>query len=81
MRTTLTLDHDVIEKARRMSFDREESFKTIVNEALRVGLAQLSTLSRRAPYRTRPHRMGLRAGYSLDNVAELLAEIEGENTR
>lgn len=81
MRTTLTLDHDIMEKVRQVCFERGQSFKAIVNEALRAGLSQLTRASRRKPYRTVPHAMGLRKGYSLDNVSELLAQLEGEDSR
>jgi hypothetical protein len=34
-----------------------------------------------APYQTRPHKMGLKAGRNLDNIQELLAQTEGEEFR
>jgi hypothetical protein len=33
------------------------------------------------PFRTKPHKMGLKAGRNLDNIQELLAQIEGEDFR
>ena len=33
------------------------------------------------PYRTRPHKMGLKAGRNLDNIQVLLSQIEGEDHR
>jgi len=32
-------------------------------------------------YKTKPHKMGLRQGRNLDNIQELLARIEGEDSR
>jgi hypothetical protein len=38
MRTTLTLDDDVLEMARRRAREQERPLKDVVNEALRRGL-------------------------------------------
>ncbi|MBI5014219.1 MAG: type II toxin-antitoxin system VapB family antitoxin [Deltaproteobacteria bacterium] len=81
MRTTLSLDDDVIDKARQVAAKRSTSFRSVVNEALRVGLEEVEKSTRRRPYRTKPHDMGLRPGYDLDNVQELIAHAEGENFR
>jgi len=53
----------------------------VINEALRTGLNHLEKPTKRRPYRTKPHAMGLRKGYSLDNIQELLAQAEGEDFR
>ena len=81
MRTTLTLDPDVAEKASAAASELKKPFKQVINEALRIGLEQLGKPPRRKPYHMKPHRMGLRPGYSLDNIGELLAQIEGEDWR
>ena len=39
MRTTLTLDDDVLEAARRRARQQDRSLQDVVNEALRRGLA------------------------------------------
>ena len=38
MRTTLTLDDDVMRAARRRARDQNRSLKEVINEALRLGL-------------------------------------------
>jgi hypothetical protein len=81
MRTTLTLDDDVIDKAKAVAAKLRTSFRAVVNEALRVGLEQVEQPSIRRPYRTEPHSMGLRRRYNLDNIGELLAQAEGEDFR
>lgn len=81
MRTTLSLDDDVIDRARDVAARLSTSFRSVVNEALRLGLAEVEKPARCRPYRTEPHAMGLRAGYDLDNVQELLAQAEGEDFR
>jgi hypothetical protein len=81
MRTTLALDEDVLEKARAVAGNLRVPFKTVVNEALRVGLKEVEKPAKQRPYRMVPHAMGLRKGYSLDNISELLAQVEGEDFR
>jgi hypothetical protein len=39
MRTTLTLDDDVLKTARRRAREQDRPLKEIINEALRLGLA------------------------------------------
>jgi hypothetical protein len=81
MRTTLSIDDDVMERARAVAAKMNTPFKTVVNEALRVGLDQVEQPAKQRPYITRPHKMGLRQGRNLDNIQELLAQIEGEESR
>jgi hypothetical protein len=81
MRTTLTLDDDVAEKARAMAEKTRRPFKQVVNEAMRTGLQKMQTPPKPKQYHTQGHDMGLRAGLSLDNIQELLSQAEGENAR
>ncbi len=79
MRTTLTLDADVALKARKSAAKLGKSFKEVINAALRVGLDQLLKPPDAKPYRTKARPMGLRQGFSYDNIAELIARAEGED--
>jgi hypothetical protein len=81
MRTTLSIDDDVIEKARAISAKLRKPFRMIVNEALRAGLDQVGRPAKQRKYKTEPHPMGLRAGRNMDNTQELLAQAEGEDFR
>ena len=81
MRTTITIDDDVLDRARAAANRLNKSFRAVVNEALRSGLEQVEKPPRRHRYRTTPHAMGLRRGYNLDNIQELLAQMEGEDFR
>ena len=54
-------------------------FKEVVNMALRVGLDVVMAPPASKPYRTKPRPLGLREGFSYDNISELLARIEGED--
>lgn len=80
MRTTLSLDDDVavlLEAARK---SRDAGLKEVVNEALRLGLEQMSKPAvARTPFRTRPVELGKCFFPNLDNTWEVLAEAEGES--
>ncbi len=81
MRTTLTLDDDVLDRARFLAEKNRVPFRLVVNEALRAGLRDAEAQARAKPYRTKPGKLGLKDGRSLDNIHELIAQIEGEDHR
>jgi hypothetical protein len=78
MRTTLTLDEDVAAKLRSEMRRSGRSFRDVVNDTLRRGLAGGRATAPREPFRISPRDLGeLRAGTSLDNIGDLLEHIEG----
>ena len=79
MRTTLTLDPDVAAKAKQGAARLGKPFKEVINAALRIGLPEVLRPPAAKPYRTKPRPLGLRPGFSYDNIAELLAHAEGED--
>ena len=82
MRTTLTLDEDVAAVIERLCKSRDESLKSIINEALREGLKHLAAPRRQqVTYRTGSVDLGRCLVGSVDNVAEVLAVAEGESFR
>jgi len=81
MRTTINIDADVLDRARGLANKLGTSFKSVINEALRAGLEEVEKPARQQPYQTEPHAMGLRKGYNIDNIQELLAQLEGEAFR
>jgi len=82
MRTTLTIDDDVAAELDRLRQERRIGLKQIVNDVLRQGLRDLTTApKRKKPFRTRPLDSGPLLVASIDNIAELLAEVEGEAFR
>jgi hypothetical protein len=82
MRTTLTLDEDVAAQIQRLRDDTDASLKDLVNEALRLGLKQLSQPPEAGPpYRTPSTSLGGCMVGSLDDVADALALGEGEGFR
>jgi predicted transcriptional regulator len=82
MRTTLTLDDDVDKLLREVAERRGLSFKQVVNDALRAGVAQLERQpSRRRKHWTQPVSLGRPVLPNLDNVADVLALGEGDDWR
>jgi hypothetical protein len=82
MRTTLTLEDDLARQLQKLSRERDEPFKRVVNEALRRGLDQMKRVDEpRTPYRTIPVSLGRCLLPDLDDVAGVLAYAEGEAYR
>ena len=78
MRTTLTLDEDVAAKLQSESRRSGRSFREVVNETLRRGLARPQATPAGVTFRVATRDLGeLQPGLSLDNVAELLDQVEG----
>jgi hypothetical protein len=78
MRTTLTLDEDVSEKLRSEARRSGRTFREVVNDALRRGLASRRPEKSRSPFRVRARDLGeLQPGLALDSVADLLEHTEG----
>ena len=82
MRTTLTLEDDVAARLERLRKARKQSFKDIVNEALRTGLREMDRPSRSpAPFRTRTVDLGRCLMGAIDDIADVLAVADGESFR
>jgi len=78
MRTTLTLDEDVAAKLKAETRRSGRSFRDVVNEALRRGLARYRIGAPRRAFRVTARDLGnLRPGVSLDNIADLIEHVEG----
>jgi hypothetical protein len=78
MRTTLTLDDDLAAKLKAESRRAGRSFREIVNDTLRRGLASHRATAHRAVVKITARDLGeLRPGLSLDNIEELIEQVEG----
>jgi hypothetical protein len=82
MRTTLTIDDDVAAELERLRRARDTRLKDLVNDALRLGLREMTAPpKKRKPFRTKSFNCGRLLIDSIDNIGEVLALIEGENFR
>lgn len=81
MRTTVTLDDDVVRTIRdEMSSGGGKTFKEAVNDLIRLG--RYSKVGRmnaggRKPFKVRAKNMGVYPHLNYDNIGELLERIEG----
>jgi len=79
MRTTLTIEPDVAEKLRRRMAQTKLPLKQTINEALRLGLAQINQSKRSRKFRVEPHASGFFPGIDHDRMNQLADELEAES--
>jgi len=80
VRTTLSLDDDVVKLLRRELRRSGASLKATVNHFLRLGL-MVSVKRERKPFVVHPRPLGLPPGLSYDNVEDLIEALEGTTHR
>lgn len=79
MRTTLTIDDDIAGQIRKVVASSGKSFKSIVNDALRAGMAKDRIAEAAEPYRLTPVSMGDVVGsHDLDKALQLADRLEDE---
>jgi hypothetical protein len=82
MRTTLTIDDDVAAELERLRRGRDASLKDLVNDALRLGLRQMTEPpKKRKRFSTKSFDGGRLLIDSIDNVWEVLDQIDEEKFR
>jgi len=78
----LTLDEDVAAKLKQLARRTGRSFRGVVNDTLRRGLASRKSTAGRVVFRVHARDLGaLRPGVALDDIGALLDEIEGPQHR
>jgi hypothetical protein len=80
VRTTLSLDDDVVAQLTELRSRHDRPFKQLINDVLRAGLAQLE---RAEPVRCGPYTLSVSLGKSrlpdVDDISDVLALVEGES--
>jgi plasmid stability protein len=80
MRTTLTIDDDLAGILQKKAGLHGHSFKEVVNETLRAGLAASGNLTlKRSAFKVVARPLGLKAGYDPDKMNQLVDELEVED--
>jgi hypothetical protein len=77
MRTTLTLDPDVVRLVQDAVHRQRRSTREVINDALRRALVPGGN-ARQEPYRMEQHESQLRAGFDLAGFNHLADELEDE---
>ena len=73
----MTLDDDVAARLRAEARKSGEPFKQVVNRVLRAGLHSREGAKSLPPFKIKARDLGLRPGFDLDNIEELLDKLEG----
>ena len=81
IRTTVTLEDDVLERVKLESRSRRTSFRQTLNDLLRLALLQQEKQPRPKKFVITPYPMGLYPGLNYDDVEGLIEYGEGENHR
>jgi hypothetical protein len=81
IRTTVTLDDDVLERVKQESRRRGEAFRDTLNDLLRIALATRQTQTARQPFEIKPLSLGYTPGLNYDDIESLLEYGEGERHR
>ena len=81
IRTTVTLDEDVLDRVKQESRSRGASFRDTLNDLLRSALLANQSPPRRPKFKVRPTHMGLMPGLNYDDIEGLISYAEGEDHR
>ena len=77
MRTTLTIDDQLVAELKQVAHESGKSFKQVVNDAIRAGLQPVSSV--RDHYRLKPASMGKpNPGFNLNKALNLASSLEDE---
>jgi hypothetical protein len=76
MRTTLTLDPDIAQELKARTADGKVSFKEVVNDTLRRGLAAKPKAKAEEEFHVTPRSLGLRPGIDPDKLSQFLDELD-----
>ncbi len=78
MRTTVTLDPDVVQLLRHATHGSQQNFKAALNDGLRRGLAHLAPAVAVTPFVVNARPMGLRTGLDPSRLHDLADDLEAE---
>jgi hypothetical protein len=72
IRTTVTLDDDIVVRVKRESQSRGASFRDTLNDLLRSALLDTESRPQRRTIEIKPTRMGYKPGLNYDSIESLL---------
>jgi hypothetical protein len=79
MRTTLTIDDDLAVLLQKKAVIQGHSFKEVVNDVIRAGIASSSdVMPQRKPVIIVTRPLGLKPGYDPNKLNQLVDELETE---
>ncbi len=78
MRTTLTIDDDLVRELREKAHQSGATFKEVVNKAIRAGLEQIDKPKQIKPYTCKAYSLGYPPSADLDHALNLSDRLESE---
>ena len=81
IRTTVSLDDDVLVRLKLESQSRGVSFRETLNDLLRAALLAAGDKACPRTLKIKPAHMGFKAGLNYDNIESLLEYGEGDRHR
>ncbi|HSL81782.1 MAG TPA: antitoxin [Thermoanaerobaculia bacterium] len=78
MRTTVTLEPDVVRRLQQEMRRTGKGMKAVVNEALRRGPGLAERREKPPRFEVRPHSFGFKRGVDLNRLNQLVDELEAE---
>lgn len=78
MRTTLTIDDNLIRELRQKANETGSSFKEIVNKVLRSGLKEMDKPKPSKSYKCKTNSLGYPPKADLDRALDLAEHLESE---
>lgn len=79
MRTTVTLEPDLVKKLKALAHRRGLSFKHALNEVIRRGLTSPARQDAQPRYTLQPHPSGFRPGIDEGKLNQLFDQLEVED--
>ena len=81
MRTTLNINDAILQELRERAQTQGRPFREVVEEALSLGLVQLSkTAQKKKQFTVKPHSLGLKSGFHAVSLNQLYDQLETEGT-
>ena len=81
IRTTVTLDDDVLERVKLESRSSGTSFRDTLNGLVRLGLLSSQQAAAEPKLAIQPFHLGYKPGVNYDDIGGLLELAEGEHHR
>ncbi len=75
----MTLEPDLMKKIRALANRQGVSFKRVLNEVIRRGLASPASQNPQPRYTVEPHAGGFRSGLDPDKLNQLVDQLEVED--
>jgi len=81
IRTTVTLDDDVVARLKELSAAKRVPFRKLLNDLLRAGFSAQNSPAPRQRFVVNSANLGVMPGVDLDNIGATLEALEGPTWR